>query len=70
MYFLLTGKNPEPMTVSRPARAKESISRSMDRIVQKATALGLSERYANAAELADALRALRTPELIRTSAPV
>ncbi len=43
--YLLTGKDPEPISQARPRRLRPEISTSLDEIVAKCTSLGLSTRY-------------------------
>jgi serine/threonine protein kinase len=57
MHFLLTGKDPEPITVSHPRSLNPSTSERLDTIVAKATAHKLSDRYASINEMAEDLRA-------------
>lgn len=51
LYFLLTGEDPEPINQQFPRRIKPDLSQDMDRVVAKATAVELNERYASAVEL-------------------
>jgi serine/threonine protein kinase/Tfp pilus assembly protein PilF len=57
LSFLLTGKEPEPISVSHPKAENTAVSRSMDRIVAKATAINLKDRYANCDQIIDDLNA-------------
>lgn len=57
LSFLLTGKEPEPISVSHPRAENAAVSRSMDRIVAKATAINLKDRYANCDQIIDDLDA-------------
>jgi serine/threonine protein kinase/Tfp pilus assembly protein PilF len=45
LSYLLTGKEPEPISVSHPRELNKSVSRSLDQIVAKATAINLKDRY-------------------------
>ncbi len=45
LAFLLTGKEPEPISASHPRELTASVSLAMDEIVAKATAINLKERY-------------------------
>jgi len=45
LSFLLTGKEPEPISASHPKEITDSVSQAMDDIVAKATAINLKERY-------------------------
>ncbi|MBS2002526.1 MAG: serine/threonine protein kinase [Cyanobacteria bacterium SZAS LIN-5] len=51
LFFLLTGKEPTPITQSHPRRVVSTISDEMDAIVARATCSSLSERYADITEL-------------------
>jgi tRNA A-37 threonylcarbamoyl transferase component Bud32 len=51
LFFLLTGKDPTPITQSHPARFNSSVSDEMDAIVARATCSSLGDRYADIAEL-------------------
>lgn len=56
MHFLLTGEEPEPLTVSSPRLLRQEISSFADNIVRTATAIDTSARFASAKELQKALR--------------
>ena len=47
MFYLLTGKEPEPISQSSPQNHRDDVSTELDSIVMKATASRLDERYAN-----------------------
>ena len=55
LYFLLTGVDPTPITVSRPCTIEPAISEHLDEVIAKATAIELDNRFATAMELLDAL---------------
>ncbi|MBP9089957.1 protein kinase [bacterium] len=57
LSFLLTGKEPEPISVSHPREENSKVSRTMDKIVAKATAINLKDRYANCAQIIEDLDA-------------
>jgi serine/threonine protein kinase len=57
LSFLLTGKEPEPISVSHPRENNAKVSSSMDKIVAKATAINLKDRYANCDQIMDDLNA-------------
>jgi tRNA A-37 threonylcarbamoyl transferase component Bud32 len=59
MHWLLTGEDPEAMSSSHPMRTNKDVSTGMDRLVARATALSLSDRYANAQEMKKALEEYR-----------
>lgn len=46
LFFLLTGNDPEPISVSHPRKTNSAISERMDKVVAKATAMNLRDRYA------------------------
>lgn len=48
MYFLLTGMTPKPISTSSPRSKNANVSESMNAIVERATALYLTERYQSA----------------------
>jgi serine/threonine-protein kinase len=55
LYFLLTGCDPTPISVSHPTQINSEISASWDNIIARATDLDLNNRYANIAALKDDL---------------
>ncbi|MDP3506614.1 MAG: serine/threonine-protein kinase [Candidatus Melainabacteria bacterium] len=57
LSFLLTGKEPEPISVAHPREENRTVSRSMDKIVAKATAINLKDRYANCDQIIEDLDA-------------
>ena len=59
MFYLLTGKEPEPISTSHPANHSEFVSPELDRIVAKATATTLNDRYANVLEFKEDLLRLK-----------
>lgn len=59
LFFLLTGEDPEPITVARPIRMQATVSTQLDKIVAKCTAQELGSRYRSASEIADDLKELR-----------
>jgi tRNA A-37 threonylcarbamoyl transferase component Bud32 len=58
MFYLLTGQEPEPITVSHPGAENLLLSRKLDKIVSKSTALAADERYPDAEKLKSALSQL------------
>jgi tRNA A-37 threonylcarbamoyl transferase component Bud32 len=56
LQFLLTGADPEPISVSRPAEILPSISATLNDVVAKATCLAEEERYQSASEIEADLR--------------
>jgi tRNA A-37 threonylcarbamoyl transferase component Bud32 len=57
LYFLITGKDPEPLTASHPKLVVSEIPNELDRIIATATALDPESRYSTAADLEADLRA-------------
>lgn len=51
LYFLLTGKDPSPISVSHPHEINEKISQAADNLVAQATAIDLNTRYSDIAAL-------------------
>jgi hypothetical protein len=45
LYFLVTGSDPKPITMSDPRCQNKNVSNKLAHIVMKATALDLNERY-------------------------
>jgi len=60
MFFLLTGTEPEPISVSRPSKQCPHISEKLDALVAKCTTLDLTRRYADAKELSAELQKIMT----------
>ncbi|CAN5223344.1 hypothetical protein BH10CYA1_BH10CYA1_07350 [soil metagenome] len=56
LYFLLIGKEPEPLTASHPRLVCPDLPEELDRIIAKATALDPESRYECAADLEKDLR--------------
>jgi len=56
LFFLLTGEEPEPLSVSRPANSKRQISAELDDVVARATALDPQTRYESMASMRDDLK--------------
>lgn len=61
MYFLLTGKDPEPLSVSNPRSVRPEISDALDQIVQKCTQFDLKKRYQSPREIEKDLASLAGP---------
>lgn len=55
LYFLLTGEDPEALSPSLVHLKRQDISNQLAETIMKATALEEAERFANAAQLRDAL---------------
>jgi hypothetical protein len=60
LYYLLTGCDPEPITVAHPAKLMPMVCQRMDEIVAKCTAQELENRYQTADQIEVDLRALKT----------
>lgn len=60
LYYLLTGGDPTPISVSSPKEVRPEISEALDSIVQKLTSLEIEDRLATADELEKSLVALRS----------
>jgi len=66
LYFLLTGKDPIPLSVSRPSKENIAIDKRLDDLVAKLSAFEVEDRQQNAQEILDTLS-----EIIKDSpAPV
>ncbi|MBA3856815.1 MAG: hypothetical protein C0507_07895 [Cyanobacteria bacterium PR.3.49] len=59
LFFILTGTDPEPISVSRVKSVRGDVSDEIDAIVAKATATDSAYRYANCEEIKRELEALR-----------
>lgn len=55
LYFLLTAKDPPPITVLHPAKENEGISSSLDLLISKCTGLELDKRLQNAGQILELL---------------
>lgn len=58
LFFLLTGKEPEPITQSHPQRFQAHVTEQMNDIVAKATSAAVEARFASVQEMKNALGAL------------
>lgn len=59
MFFLLTGTEPEPITVSHPISVQEETSAQLDTVVANATEPDLAKRYQTSQDLKRDLETLR-----------
>jgi serine/threonine-protein kinase len=59
MYFLLTGNEPEPISVARPRTVAHHVSEKLDALVAKCTSLDLTRRCESAASLSAELKKLK-----------
>lgn len=62
LYFLLTGLDPEPITVSHPQKAILDLDPQLDQIVARATSTDTNIRYNDARQLKSALSELASKE--------
>lgn len=60
LHFLLTGTQPEPMSVSHPKTQKPEVSDWMDNLVAKATSMDANERHASAGEVLNDIERYRS----------
>ncbi len=58
LFFLLTAKDPAPITQSHPQRFNSNVSDQLDAIVARATYSALADRYTDIAQLREALQEL------------
>lgn len=58
LYFMLTGRDPEPLTQSSPSEIEKHVSEKLDKLVQSLTAQDHKARPASAAEVKEVLLAL------------
>lgn len=58
LYFMLTGRDPEPLTQSSPSEIERHVSEKLDKLVQSLTAQDHKARPASAAEVKEVLLAL------------
>lgn len=62
LFYILTGEEPDPISVLHPRKTNPSVSAELDAICAKATAIELQDRYATAKDIETALRAAGVPE--------
>jgi serine/threonine protein kinase len=60
MYFLLTGKDPEPLTVSRPKDAGVAISDELDDLIAACTELDTTARIQTAEDVWQRIQQIKT----------
>lgn len=60
IFFLLTGVEPKPISVSHARLKNPSVSKELDAVVARCTAVETEERFTSAAELNESLRALQS----------
>lgn len=59
LYWLLTGKDPEPISLSQPIKERPAVSVELDAIVARATAIDVSKRFASAGAMKKELEAIQ-----------
>jgi serine/threonine protein kinase len=64
LFFLLTGKDPEPISQSSARNLNPDVPQALDEIIKKATALQPSARYQSAEEIENALLTLTSETFI------
>lgn len=70
LYYLLTGKDPVPLALSRPRNVLPEISEELDALVASLTAFEKSERPEGGEELLNRIKQLRAASSDRDVAPV
>lgn len=58
LHFLLTGYDPEPLSVSHPKEIAPHVTTKTDNIVARCTSLDSADRFNSVSEIQDALRSL------------
>ncbi len=61
LYFLLTGKDPEPLSVSHPKEVNEHISDHMNELVAKCTDMDAKKRFEDFSEIQNFLENAHSP---------
>ncbi len=61
MHFLLTGEDPEPLSVSSPRSVRPEVCEKLDQIVQRCTAFDLKKRYSDPKDIEKELSAIGAP---------
>lgn len=56
LHFLLTGQDPEPVSVAHPILLLDSVDSRLDEIIARSTELDTKQRYSSASELLQDLR--------------
>ncbi|HEY9718845.1 MAG TPA: serine/threonine-protein kinase [Trichormus sp.] len=59
LYFLLTGKDPEPLTVCQPALQNEATSSTLNQLIMRLTQADAEERYSDCETVRDALQTFK-----------
>lgn len=60
LHFLLTGEDPEPLSVSSPRSVRPQVGEQLDQIVQRCTAFDLKKRYSDPKEIEKELSTIGT----------
>ncbi len=55
LFYLLTGREPEPISVARTSRHLTSVDSELDRVIAKLTAMEEEDRHESAAQVRDVL---------------
>ncbi len=61
LHFLLTGHDPEPVSVAHPILMNESVIPALDALIARATELDTKKRFASAQEILVALQEIINP---------
>ncbi|MBI2811255.1 MAG: hypothetical protein HYX67_10565, partial [Candidatus Melainabacteria bacterium] len=64
LFFLFSGKDPQPITTSHPREFDENVANEFDDVVSKLTATESDDRYQTAAEVRTALNAVPRSNVI------
>ncbi len=62
LHYMLTGLDPEPLTVSRPREFNEQVSEEMNELVARCTMLDHTKRFSNIHQVREALEQLENPD--------
>ncbi|HEY9789816.1 MAG TPA: serine/threonine-protein kinase [Candidatus Obscuribacterales bacterium] len=64
LHFLLTGQEPEPLTVSSPRLLNEAVSEQLNEIIATCTSLDATKRFESVQKMKDALLSKVTPRAV------
>jgi tRNA A-37 threonylcarbamoyl transferase component Bud32 len=59
LYFLVTGKDPEPLTVSQPELQNEATSSMLNQVIMRLTQADAEDRYSDCETVRDALQTFK-----------
>lgn len=59
LYWLLTGSDPEPISMSQPMLVRPHLNGELDAIVARATTIDVSKRFASAGDMRKELEAIK-----------